>query len=74
MIPPRQVYLNIGGTVYQLTIYDLLHPEDAVDAIPFSQGPGYITVRQVVYPVAEPQTGASELSGVALRPARIPPL
>jgi hypothetical protein len=57
MIPPRRVWLNIGGTVYEVTVYDLLTPDDTPDALKFAQGPGYITVRQVIYPVVPPQTG-----------------
>jgi hypothetical protein len=72
MIPPRRVWLNIGGTVYEVTVYDLLTPDDTPDALKFAQGPGYITVRQVIYPVDRPQTGAAESPGVALRPARTP--
>jgi hypothetical protein len=70
MIPPRRVWLNIGGTVYEVTVYDLLTPDDTPDALKFAQGPGYITVRQVIYPVVPPQTGDLASDGVALRPAR----
>lgn len=71
-MPPRKVWLEIAGTVYELTVYDVIAPVEAVDAIPFAQGPGLLTMRQVIYPVAGPNGRAAAGSGVALRPALAP--
>lgn len=73
-MPPRKVWLDLSGTVYEIAVYDVIAPRDAIDALPFREGPGYITVRPVVY-LVDPQRPRDPVgSAVALRPAPAPSL
>jgi hypothetical protein len=66
-MPPRLGYYQIRGEIYEIMVYDVIHPVDVQDAMPFSQGAGYVTIRPVVSPVVavRPESPGSPLSGLA---------
>lgn len=63
-MPPRKGFFQIRGEIYEIAVYDVIAPTDVTDAMPFSVGPGRITIRPVVCPVVavRPESPGSPLA------------